>query len=121
MRKLFHKIKHTGRQIGRRQRVMLFALVIVFLVFLVIGLLYIKDDESKEKNENPNSSPWLNKSCLIDLGRQECKYLGKEFLSAEINQFLFYSGTFTCSNDSSSWIYIKITKEEIGNCSINTS
>jgi len=114
MTKLIKKIKHTGKKARKWQAITIFILLFLFVTFFVIKSFYVRNNELK-KNENSDKSPSLNQSCIIDFGKQECKNIKKEFLSAEINQFLFESGIVTCLNDSS-WIYIQITKEQIDKC-----
>ena len=114
MTKLIKKIKHRGRKVRKWQAITIFILLLLFVAFFVIKSFYVRNSELKKK-ENSDKSILLNQSCIIDLGKQECKDIEKEFLSAEINQFLFESGIVTCLNDSS-WIYIQITKEQIDEC-----
>lgn len=115
MKKSIKKRENKKRVI----RIILFALIIILITSAIIIFFYIKNN--KLENENIDDHSIFNKNCILSIGKQECENMGKTFVSAEINQFIFNSGIFTCSDDTSSWIYIQITKEKLDKCLKNSS
>lgn len=104
-----------GKSIGFYFNIIWIIIVLVFLYFFLIKPTNIGSQEAKRDMVNIEQSKKLDRTCLTEIGKEECKKIGAELEAIDINP-LMYKGIFICSGNKN---HINISQTYLTQCSNN--